>query len=165
LRTLKKQVATTSDDDAGDPGLWFEELDNKDNPEVYAEFVEHMCSDFMQHMQLVEGGPSGGPPKPEAEKSGRVGKSSTSRSSTSRQDAAGRPTSTSQGANGSSNSNSSSRPAAAKPRCASCKRTAKEANQQKLLTCGGCHAVKYCSRDCQRVDFKSHKLVCKPKGS
>ncbi|CAO3607423.1 unnamed protein product [Cunninghamella echinulata] len=30
-----------------------------------------------------------------------------------------------------------------------------------LLCCGGCKAIWYCSRDCQKSDFKSHKATCK----
>jgi hypothetical protein len=30
-----------------------------------------------------------------------------------------------------------------------------------LMTCSRCHEAKYCSRDCQRADWKKHKGVCK----
>jgi len=30
----------------------------------------------------------------------------------------------------------------------------------KLLKCGRCHAVKYCSRECQKLDWSSHKSLC-----
>lgn len=30
----------------------------------------------------------------------------------------------------------------------------------KLLTCGRCKSVHYCSKDCQKKDWKSHKAVC-----
>ena len=30
-----------------------------------------------------------------------------------------------------------------------------------LLNCAGCHHVKYCSRECQRDDWKTHKKSCK----
>ncbi|CAG8017467.1 unnamed protein product [Penicillium olsonii] len=30
-----------------------------------------------------------------------------------------------------------------------------------LMNCSRCHTAKYCSRDCQRADWKEHKLVCK----
>ncbi len=31
----------------------------------------------------------------------------------------------------------------------------------KLLNCGGCQSVKYCSKDCQMADWKRHKRTCK----
>ena len=31
----------------------------------------------------------------------------------------------------------------------------------KLLTCSACHHARYCDRDCQRKDWKRHKLACK----
>jgi hypothetical protein len=31
----------------------------------------------------------------------------------------------------------------------------------KLLTCAGCKSVKYCSKDCQKQDWKTHKIPCK----
>ncbi|CAG8374371.1 unnamed protein product [Penicillium salamii] len=30
-----------------------------------------------------------------------------------------------------------------------------------LMNCSRCHTTKYCSRDCQKKDWKQHKLVCK----
>ena len=46
------------------------------------------------------------------------------------------------------------------PRCAQCK-----INQLKLskplLTCSRCQIAKYCSADCQRKDWPSHKKVCR----
>jgi hypothetical protein len=34
-------------------------------------------------------------------------------------------------------------------------------NGGSLLKCGGCQEAKYCSVDCQRADWKTHKKVCK----
>lgn len=39
-----------------------------------------------------------------------------------------------------------------------CKTCLKE--NVKLLTCGRCKSVHYCSKDCQKKDWKSHKAVC-----
>ena len=30
-----------------------------------------------------------------------------------------------------------------------------------LRACDGCNAVRYCDRDCQRVDWAAHKFACK----
>ncbi|KDQ10031.1 hypothetical protein BOTBODRAFT_190794 [Botryobasidium botryosum FD-172 SS1] len=32
----------------------------------------------------------------------------------------------------------------------------------KIMTCGGCKRVRYCSKACQRKDWKSHSAKCKP---
>ena len=40
------------------------------------------------------------------------------------------------------------------PSCAICGAT------EKLQACGGCHFVYYCSRECQKSDWKKHKKVC-----
>jgi hypothetical protein len=29
------------------------------------------------------------------------------------------------------------------------------------LLCGGCMAVRYCSRECQKVHWKAHRKACK----
>lgn len=36
-----------------------------------------------------------------------------------------------------------------------------EWKEAKTLKCGGCSQVHYCSRECQKQDWKEHKLVCK----
>jgi hypothetical protein len=45
------------------------------------------------------------------------------------------------------------------PKCNKCK--AKEPKDKKFQKCGLCGGVVYCSKDCQRVDWAAHKLVCK----
>ena len=42
-------------------------------------------------------------------------------------------------------------------RCAQCGGLGKP----KLLVCGGCKSISYCSDGCQKEDWKKHKLVCK----
>ena len=42
-------------------------------------------------------------------------------------------------------------------RCAQCGGSGKP----KLLVCGGCKSISYCSDGCQKEDWKKHKLVCK----
>ncbi|KAI3331261.1 hypothetical protein F4824DRAFT_504290 [Ustulina deusta] len=44
-------------------------------------------------------------------------------------------------------------------RCASCSKN-KQADGGGLLNCARCMKVKYCSRECQRTDWKAHKSVC-----
>ncbi|KAI0547822.1 hypothetical protein F4679DRAFT_597235 [Xylaria curta] len=44
--------------------------------------------------------------------------------------------------------------------CASCGKN-KQADGSGLLNCARCMKVKYCSRECQRTDWKAHKSVCK----
>ena len=36
-----------------------------------------------------------------------------------------------------------------------------EATPEKLKRCGGCGTTCYCSAECQKADWKEHKLVCK----
>ena len=43
--------------------------------------------------------------------------------------------------------------------CHACKRG--PLTNTKLLTCTGCRIIKYCSREHQRDDWKSHKLWCR----
>ena len=42
-------------------------------------------------------------------------------------------------------------------RCARCGGPGKP----KLLVCGACKSISYCSAGCQKVDWKKHKLICK----
>ena len=35
------------------------------------------------------------------------------------------------------------------------------ASEEASSVCSRCHAVRYCSRECQRTDWKAHKPVCK----
>ncbi|KAI0804899.1 hypothetical protein GGR55DRAFT_690858 [Xylaria sp. FL0064] len=44
--------------------------------------------------------------------------------------------------------------------CASCGKK-KQTDGSGLLNCARCMKVKYCSRECQRTDWKAHKSVCK----
>jgi hypothetical protein len=44
-------------------------------------------------------------------------------------------------------------------RCVSCGKT-KQADGRGLLNCARCMKAKYCSRECQRADWKAHKSVC-----
>lgn len=48
----------------------------------------------------------------------------------------------------------------ATPACASCKKTAAEANIEALKQCAKCRTTQYCSRDCQKDDWKIHKKIC-----
>ncbi|KAI1286158.1 hypothetical protein F5Y03DRAFT_380773, partial [Xylaria venustula] len=44
-------------------------------------------------------------------------------------------------------------------RCASCGKN-KQTDGGGLLNCARCMKVKYCSRECQRTDWKAHKSIC-----
>ncbi|EIW60812.1 uncharacterized protein TRAVEDRAFT_120694 [Trametes versicolor FP-101664 SS1] len=44
------------------------------------------------------------------------------------------------------------------PRCDGCRRTESE-SKVKLKRCAGCSATMYCSRQCQKQDWVSHKWV------
>ncbi|KAJ5374296.1 hypothetical protein N7517_006302 [Penicillium concentricum] len=41
----------------------------------------------------------------------------------------------------------------------------KRADGSDLMTCSRCHKAKYCSKDCQKVGWKKHKMVCKADGN
>mmetsp|Transcript_3389 Transcript_3389/g.6412 ORF Transcript_3389/g.6412 Transcript_3389/m.6412 type:complete len:230 (-) Transcript_3389:659-1348(-) len=45
--------------------------------------------------------------------------------------------------------------------CATCELTAEQAGKKKLLRCGQCRSVHYCSKLCQQKHWPSHKLKCK----
>lgn len=42
------------------------------------------------------------------------------------------------------------------PRCAKCKQQPDD-----LKLCTGCKTASYCSRECQKTDWKEHKVICK----
>lgn len=46
------------------------------------------------------------------------------------------------------------------PNCNKCKKGSTD-EARKLQLCGGCRTVQYCSRDCQKADWKNHKTFCK----
>jgi hypothetical protein len=46
------------------------------------------------------------------------------------------------------------------PRCNKCK-GGPPGEKWKLQLCGGCKTAHYCSRDCQKADWKEHKTICK----
>ena len=45
--------------------------------------------------------------------------------------------------------------------CIVCKKTDAEADGGKLKSCSRCKRVRYCSRECQVKDWKTHKKFCK----
>ena len=45
--------------------------------------------------------------------------------------------------------------------CRSCGKGNSDDDGKSLLRCGRCQAVRYCSVECQRADWKEHKKVCK----
>lgn len=48
--------------------------------------------------------------------------------------------------------------ASAAPGCGKCGK--KGEGGKALLKCAHCHKVAYCSKDCQRLDWKNHKRTC-----
>ena len=42
-----------------------------------------------------------------------------------------------------------------------CARCLKRGSQTELRRCAGCKSFSYCSKDCQRSDWPSHKRLCK----
>ena len=53
------------------------------------------------------------------------------------------------------------------PICANCKKTAAALNLTSLSACANCRSTRYCSRDCQKADWRTHKQVCglRPSGT
>ncbi|RLN45311.1 hypothetical protein BBJ28_00009237 [Nothophytophthora sp. Chile5] len=46
-------------------------------------------------------------------------------------------------------------------RCGAVQRFTPDNPEGKLMTCGGCRSVAYCSRECQKRAWKKHKVECK----
>ncbi|KAJ7878573.1 hypothetical protein B0H14DRAFT_3129993 [Mycena olivaceomarginata] len=46
-------------------------------------------------------------------------------------------------------------------RCDNCSKTAKDAGRSKLSICSACSSAPYCSVECQRQHWKTHKAYCK----
>ncbi|KAJ6455216.1 hypothetical protein C8R45DRAFT_1111593 [Mycena sanguinolenta] len=46
------------------------------------------------------------------------------------------------------------------PTCDTCGRTESKARKHQLLTCAGCLVAKYCSKECQQMDWRGHKNHC-----
>jgi hypothetical protein len=65
----------------------------------------------------------------------------------------------------SSSSSSSSTTAVGRRRCSykSCEQRTSSSDSDKLSVCGGCRAVRYCSRACQAADWRAgHRALCRP---
>lgn len=45
--------------------------------------------------------------------------------------------------------------------CRTCQKPDIECPNNKLMKCGKCKAAKYCSKECQKEDWKNHKWACK----
>ena len=50
------------------------------------------------------------------------------------------------------------------PTCANCSKV-HEVNGTSLQRCSGCRATYYCSKDCQKADWKQHKTACRSSNS
>lgn len=50
-------------------------------------------------------------------------------------------------------------------KCLFCRKAAVDCASKKLLKCSRCSAAAYCSRECQKGHWKSHKETCVPKSS
>ena len=46
--------------------------------------------------------------------------------------------------------------------CFQCNKAATATGKKKLLKCGGCEAITYCSVECQKADRARHKWNCVP---
>ncbi|KAH7383760.1 hypothetical protein BKA66DRAFT_584212 [Pyrenochaeta sp. MPI-SDFR-AT-0127] len=44
--------------------------------------------------------------------------------------------------------------------CAHCSKTPGESLSSPFRQCSKCHSIPYCSKDCQKAHFKTHKKVC-----
>ncbi|KAK5111610.1 hypothetical protein LTR85_011788 [Meristemomyces frigidus] len=44
--------------------------------------------------------------------------------------------------------------------CGNCNKLEKDPEHAPLKECNKCHSILYCSRDCQKADFKKHKKTC-----
>jgi hypothetical protein len=53
----------------------------------------------------------------------------------------------------------------ANPICRPCGKNPTQNPEIKFKRCGTCQTVYYCSRECQRNDWKKHKEICKPLNS
>ena len=51
-------------------------------------------------------------------------------------------------------------PSPAAPTCAKCAKPESNSEDPILKPCLSCKSVNYCSRDCKKADFKSHKKNC-----
>jgi hypothetical protein len=49
--------------------------------------------------------------------------------------------------------------ASSSTRCSKCHK--EESENVKLSVCGGCRGVRYCSKECQKMDWPTHKKLCK----
>ena len=54
--------------------------------------------------------------------------------------------------------------ATAMPACANCNKV-QDSGEVTLQRCSGCRAAYYCSKDCQKADWKNHKKTCRSSSS